>query len=112
MYPRLFGYVGFDMEFVKSTLFLNAQLSWAGERGASQANFYQNRSLVYSLPAYHLLDATLSTGPLPLLDRDLGTRFSVAARNALAQEHIEPGFAGVDIPQPRTTLVFQVRQEL
>jgi iron complex outermembrane receptor protein len=112
MYPRLFGYVGCDFDLIKAKLFLNAELWWAGERGGSQANFYENNARVYSLPAYKLLDMTLSTGRLPILDRDLGTRFSLSVRNALSEDHNEPGFAGVDIPQPRTTLGFQVRQEL
>jgi outer membrane receptor protein involved in Fe transport len=112
MYPRLFGYTGFDLDLIKSTLFLNAELRFAGPRGASQANFYQNDSTVYDLPAYQQVDLTLSTGELPLLDQDLGTRFLVSARNVFAAEHIEPGFAGVDIPQPETSLFFQIKQTL
>lgn len=112
MYPRLFGYIGCDIDLIKSTLFLNAEFWWAGERGASQANYIENGARVYSLPPYKLLDMTLSTGRLAILDRDLGTRFSLAVRNALSEDHAEPGFAGVDIPQPRTSLTFQVRQEL
>lgn len=112
MFPRFFGYAGCDVELLHARLFLNAELWWAGPRGASQANFYRNDSRVYSLPSYQLLDVTLSTGSLPLLDRELGTRLLVSARNAFATDYQEPGFAGVDIPQPETTLLFQVRQTL
>ncbi|HMI83156.1 MAG TPA: TonB-dependent receptor plug domain-containing protein [Polyangiaceae bacterium] len=112
MYPRLFGYGGCDLEILKSVLFGNVELAAAGPRGASQANFYQNDSQVYSLPAYYTIDMTLSTGQLPLLDRDLGTRFSVSGRNLLGARQIEPGFSGVDIPQPGRTLLLQVRQTL
>ena len=112
MYPRLFGYAGCDIELVPSFLFANAELAGAGPRGASQANFYQNDSQVYSLPGYYTVDLSLSTGALPLLDRDLGTRFLVSGRNVLGALQIEPGFSGVDIPQPGRTLLLQVRQTL
>lgn len=112
MFPRLFGYAGVDVELLQDQLFLNAELWWAGPRGASQANFYQNDSRVYSLPAYQLLDLTLSTGALPILDPDLGTRLLVSIRNALGASYMEPGFAGVDIPQPGRAMLFEVRQNL
>lgn len=112
MYPRFFGYLGVDAELIRTALSLNVQLWWASKRGASQANFYQNHSLVYSLPSYRLLDLTLSAGPLPVLDPELGTSLSLAVRNALDQQQSEPGFAGVDIPQPGTSLMLQLRQEL
>jgi hypothetical protein len=112
MFPRIFGYTGFDVDIVPSVLFLNAELWWAGARGPSQANYYQNDARVYSLPAYEVLDVTLSTGALSLLGPDLGTRLSASARNALSNDYIEPGFAGVDIPQPDTTFLLQLQQAL
>ncbi len=112
MFPRLFGYAGVDLDLLGDMLFLNAELWWAGERGASQANFYRNDSQVYSLKSYKILDLTLSTADLPLLDRDLGTRLTVTARNVLSEDYIEPGFSGVDIPQPDTSLMFELRQSL
>jgi outer membrane receptor protein involved in Fe transport len=112
LYPRLFGYVGFDLDLIRSKLFLNTELRYASPRGASQANFYQNDSTVYDLPAYQELDVTLATGDLPLLDPELGTRFLVSVRNLFAGDHIEPGFAGVDIPQPETAAFFQIKQAL
>ena len=110
MYPRLFGYAGFDLEVLRSLLFFNGEIAWAGPRGASQENFYQNDSQVYSLPGYYTVDVTLSTGDLPILDPDLGTRFLVSGRNILGARQTEPGFSGVDIPQPGTTLLVQVKQ--
>jgi iron complex outermembrane receptor protein len=112
LYSRLFGYAGCDVEILRSLLFLNAELWWAGPRGASQENFYQNDTTVYSLPAYQSLDLTLSTGDLPLLDRDLGTRFTLSGRNVLGAHQIEPGFGGVDIPQPGRSMFLQMRQTL
>jgi outer membrane receptor protein involved in Fe transport len=112
MFPRVFGYVGCNADLVPDVLMLNAELYWAGSRGPSQANYYQNNSRVYSLDPYQVLDVTLSTGGLPLLDRELATRFSVSVRNALSSDYIEPGFSGVDIPQPDTSFLFQLRQEL
>jgi iron complex outermembrane receptor protein len=49
MFPRLFGYAGVDVDLLDDMLFLNAELWWAGERGASQANFYRNDTQVYSI---------------------------------------------------------------
>ncbi|MFZ5895076.1 MAG: TonB-dependent receptor plug domain-containing protein [Myxococcota bacterium] len=112
MYPRWFGYAGFDVELLRARLFVNAELFWSGQRGASQENYYQNASQPYSLPAYHTLDLTLSTGALPLLGRELGTRFLTSVRNVFAEDYLEPGFSGVDIPQPATSLLFQIRQTM
>jgi hypothetical protein len=112
MFPRVFGYAGCNIDIAPELLMLNAELWWAGSRGPSQANYYQNDSRVYSLDPYHVLDLTLTTGGLKLLDRELDTRFSVSARNVLSSNYIEPGFAGVDIPQADTSLLFQLQQEL
>jgi len=112
MFPRVFGYAGCNLDIFPDLLMLNAELFWAGARGPSQANYYQNDSRVYSLEPYQVLDLTLTTGGLNLLDRELDTRFSVSARNVLSNDYIEPGFAGVDIPQPDTSLLFQLQQEL
>ena len=112
MFPRIFGYIGCNADLVPDVLMLNAELYWAGARGPSQANYYQNNSRVYSLDPYQVLDVTLRSGGLPLLDRELDTRFSASVRNALSNDYIEPGFSGVDIPQPDTSFLFQVQQEL
>ncbi len=112
MFPRIFGYTGCDVDILPALLLLNVELWWAGARGPSQANYYQNDSRVYTLPAYQVLDITLSTGALPLLGPDVGTRLSVSGRNTLSADYIEPGFAGVDIPQPDTTVLFQLQQAL
>jgi hypothetical protein len=112
MFARLFGYAGCDVELISSKLFFNAELWWAGRRGASQANFYLNEQRVYSLPPYHVVDVTLTTGDLPLLSPELKTRLSISAQNLLGEDYMEPGFAGVDIPQPGTTALFQIRQTL
>jgi iron complex outermembrane receptor protein len=112
MFPRTFGYVGVNADLVPDVLMLNAELYWAGSRGPSQANYYQNNSRVYSLDPYRVLDVTLTSGGFPLLDRELDTRFAVSARNVLSSDYIEPGFSGVDIPQPDTSFLFQLQQEL
>jgi hypothetical protein len=112
MFARIFGYVGFNIDILPGLLMLNAELFWAGARGPSQANYYQNNRRIYELDPYQVLDLTLTTGGLPLLDRDLDSRFSVSARNVLSSDYIEPGFSGVDIPQPDTSFLFQLQQEL
>ena len=112
LYARLFGYGGVDIEVFESVLWLNCELWFVGPRGASQANYYSNDSRVYDLPAYRELDATISTGRLPLFDREYTTQFLFSAKNILDSKHFEPGFAGVDIPQPGTTVALQLKQTL
>jgi iron complex outermembrane receptor protein len=112
LYPRAFGYVGADLDLLGSMLDLNVELRWSGPRGPSQANFYRNDSRVYELPAYRELDFTLATGNLEILEPELATRVSVSARNVLDSGRIEPGFGGVDIPQPVRSYTLQVSQDL
>jgi hypothetical protein len=112
LYPRLFGYAGIDFELIDALLFLNAELRGATPRGASQANFYQNDTRVYDLKAYLELDMTVSTGKFPLLHREVGTEFLLSVRNLTNTRRIEPGFAGVDIRQPETSLFLQIKQHL
>jgi outer membrane receptor protein involved in Fe transport len=112
LYPRWMGHAGFDIELLEALLYANTELFFVGPRGASQANFYDNDSRVYDLPSYNLLDVTLTTGDLPLLDPAHGTRLSFSARNLLNHKYYEPGFAGVDIPQSGTSLFFELRQNL
>jgi iron complex outermembrane receptor protein len=112
LYSRIFGYAGVDVELSRAMLFMNAVVRWAGDRGASQNNAYQNGNVPYSLAPYATLDVTLSTGALPLISRDAPTRFSISGQNLLAADYMEPGFSGVDIPQLGTSLLFQVRQAM
>jgi len=37
---------------------------------------------------------------------------TATARNVLSEKYIEPGFSGVDIPQPGTSFMFELRQSL
>jgi outer membrane receptor protein involved in Fe transport len=112
LYPRFFGYAGADVELLPATLFGNAELRWAGARGASQAHYYLNDSEGYTLPGYQALDLTLSTGALPLLEPECGTRLLVSVRNLLGADWFEPGYGGADIPQLGRTLLIQLRQTL
>lgn len=111
LYPRLFGYVGVDWELPFLRLKLNGELRFSSPRGASQANFYQNNSRVYELPSYWEFDVRATTFALPLLDPRLETRFTLIGRNLANSGRVEPGFAGVDIPQLGRRGVFQVSQQ-
>ena len=112
MFPRISATPAATSTSCRRCCFLTWSCGGPARAGPSQANYYQNDSRVYTLPAYQVLDITLTTGGLPLLGPDVGTRISVSGRNTLSTDYIEPGFAGVDIPQPDTTVLFQLQQAL
>jgi outer membrane receptor protein involved in Fe transport len=64
----------------------------------------------YFLDPYFLLGATLSTVGIQLLPSG-ETVVSVTARNLLDTRVVDPGFAGIDYPQLRRTVMLQLRQE-
>ena len=77
--------------------------SYVGERRSSDTNILENGNLgPYSLEAYVVLDATLSTLPLAF-GEDGEVLLKLMARNLLDTQASDPGEAGVDYPiVPRT----------
>jgi iron complex outermembrane receptor protein len=83
--------------------------SYVGSRRASDMNILEFGG-DYRLPAYTMLDATLSSTPIELLGKKK-TVLMFKARNLLGVTGPDPGFAGVDYPLLARTFFMQLRQE-
>lgn len=112
LYPTAYGYGGIDFNPVSSHFGANVEVRWTGPRGGSQGNVYTNDSRPYNLPAYTDLGATVRIKQLRLLSPTLETRLLASVRNLLDQRRLEPGFAGIDIPQPGRTFLLSIHQDL
>jgi outer membrane receptor protein involved in Fe transport len=112
LYPSYFGQVGADATLLRGLLFMNVRSRVVGPRGSSQGNQFLNDSRAYQLPAFVLLDASVTAGDFHLLAPDLGTQISVNVANALDRRVFEPGFGGIDVPQLGRTVLVQIRQQL
>ncbi len=110
LFPKRFGRAGANLEMRPLHFNLNAQVSWAGERGASQSNIYLNNGNAYTLPSYATVDLTLSSLSLDWLGEDAETRLRLNIHNLLDTRPCEPGFAGFDIPNPGRTIMLEVRE--
>jgi outer membrane receptor protein involved in Fe transport len=97
-FPNFFGVLGADLGVPETYLHANAELRWVSERGASRSNVWLNNERRYTLPAYGLVNVTLSTLGLHLLGDSTETRFAVGARNLFDARFSEPGYGGFDIP--------------
>ncbi len=85
-------------------------LMYVDERPSSEMNTLENRSMYY-LPDYVLLNASLSTVGIEIID-NRETTVSVWGRNLLNRRVADPGFAGIDYPLSPLTVFVQLRQEL
>jgi outer membrane receptor protein involved in Fe transport len=112
LYPSYFGHVGLESTLLRGLLFLNVHARIVGPRGSSQGNQFLNDSQAYQLPAFALLDGTVTAGDFHLLAPDLGTQLSLNVANALDHRFFEPGFGGIDVPQLGRTVLLQIRQQL
>jgi iron complex outermembrane receptor protein len=80
-----------------------------GPRRASEMNLLEQGG-DYELPPYTMLDITLSTVGIELLD-DRETVILVKGRNVLDVRGPDPGFAGVDYPLLPASVLAQLRQQ-
>jgi outer membrane receptor protein involved in Fe transport len=110
LFPKRFGRLGANLEMRQLFFNLNAQLTWADERGASQSNIYLNNGTPYALPAYTSVDLSLSSLGLDLLGEAAETRISATVRNLLDARPFEPGFAGFDVPNQGRTFLIELRE--
>jgi outer membrane receptor protein involved in Fe transport len=112
LYPAAHGYGGIDFDPVTSHFGANVEVRWTGSRGGSQGNVYTNDSRPYNLPSYTDLGATVRLKQLRLLAPTLETRLLASVKNLLDRRRLEPGFAGIDIPQPGRTFMVSLHQDL
>jgi outer membrane receptor protein involved in Fe transport len=97
-FPNLFGLLGADLDLPEAYLRTNAELRWVSERGASRSNVWLNNDRSYTLPAYGLVNLTVSTLGVRWLGDRTETRFAVGARNLLDTRYSDPGYGGFDTP--------------
>jgi hypothetical protein len=109
-YPNALGLLGAELAVPELHSNLNAELRWVSARGASQANTTINNGQSYSLPAYSLLNATISVVGLHLLGPGAETRLLIRARNLLDVRFSEPGYAGFDSPSLGRVFALELRQ--
>jgi outer membrane cobalamin receptor len=103
IYPRAMVRGGVVGQPPRSPVRAAVQASYIGERRASDTNIIINGT-PYTLPAYVLLEGSLSTVPFNLLGRrGHELSFALTGKNLLGATGPTPGFSGVDYPlAPRT----------
>jgi outer membrane receptor for ferrienterochelin and colicins len=103
IYPQIMVQGGLVVQPPRARARMAVQASYIGERRASENNILLN-GRPYTLPAYVLLDAKLSTDGFHLFrDPAQEISFAVSAKNLLDAKGPAPGFSGVDYPlSPRS----------
>ena len=109
-FPSLQGIVGIDLDVPEAKLHLNAQARLVGPRGSSPSNTLLNNDEPYTLPAYGVLDVTLSTQALHPFGLTADTRLLLTARNLGPKRWAEPGHAGFDLPALGPSLHLALKQ--
>jgi outer membrane receptor for ferrienterochelin and colicins len=110
--PQVQGVLGADVygAIAGVELALRLEAGFVGSRGASQSNVLL-RGAAYALDAYPIASASVSTiGWQPLWGKE--TKVRIAGENLLNASYDEPGFGGVDIPQPGLRAWLLVAQDL
>lgn len=110
-FPDLQAHLTADWEPGVLGLRVAPELSWIGEREATQSNALIQGS-DYKLPAYTYAALAVSTGALKILPGVRPTRVALRVGNALGTKWVEPGFGGVDLPSPGTSAFLTITQSL
>jgi iron complex outermembrane receptor protein len=110
IYPWLLAHAGVAATAPNVPLRLTVEGTYAGSRRATDENTLAAGER-YKLPAYQMLDLTLSTVNLRII-RSEETVISAVVRNVTNVVAADPGFAGVDYPRLGRTFFIQVRQDL
>ncbi|MDF3066053.1 MAG: hypothetical protein K0R38_1654 [Polyangiaceae bacterium] len=85
---------------------LGAEGMWVGPRRASDTSIVE-RGESFNLPAYFLLDVTLSTREVYLVPGH-ETRFALRGKNLLVARGPDPGFSGFEYPIQPAQIFFEV----
>lgn len=110
VYPPVALRLGVLSTLARAHLRLGFDLSYFGPRNASDANAVA-AGVVYELPGYVLMGASLSTVGIKLI-RNHETTFFFSAKNLLGATGPDPGFSGFDYPLAPRTYWFELRQQL
>jgi iron complex outermembrane receptor protein len=110
LYPQAIVHAGALTRIPKIPISVGAQVSYVGPRRASESNILSNGAS-YDLPGQWLLDATIATVGLKLIENH-ELVLQVVGKNLLGSVGPDPGFAGVDYPFAPRTIFFQLRHDL
>lgn len=110
LYPTVVAGAGIDIDVPEAYLHLHGRAKVVGPRGPSQSSVFLNNGERYELPTYVVMDMTLSTKGLHPFGPSTETRFLASARNVSNSRWIEPGFAGIDLPNVGQTYFFECKQ--
>jgi hypothetical protein len=88
---------------------VSPELSYVGERSASQSNALEQGEGYY-VPGYFYAALALSTSRKLIGERD--TQMSLRLSNVLFQDYTEPGFGGIDVPGQPFCATLQLVQAL
>jgi outer membrane receptor for ferrienterochelin and colicins len=110
IYPDYILRIGLTGRIPKVPIRAGVRLMYVAKRPSSEMNALENLSM-YDLPSYTLLNATISTVGLTVVE-GRETTLSVIGRNLTNRKVADPGFAGIDYPLAPLTVFIQLRQEL
>lgn len=99
-----------DLDLPEVYLHLGTVGTLVGDRGASQANIYQNNNRPYTLPGYFRWDVAVASTGLQLIDGLTETKFTLSVQNVLNEKHSEPGYDGFDVPATGRVSYLGVKQ--
>ena len=118
LYPE--SLFNFGITYYVSNIYsvFNFSASYIGERWASQSNRLENLPdennygfdlKAYKIPDYFLMNFTVSSKDLKLFKSN-ETVLILSCKNILNHGIIEPGFAGIDTPNPGRITVLTIKQ--
>ena len=110
IYPQYILRAGVSGRIPKAPLRAGVRLMYVGERPSSEMNALENLSM-YDLPSYLMLNASISTVGIELVE-GRETTISVVGRNLTNRKVADPGFAGFDYPLSPLTVFLSLCQEL
>lgn len=111
-YPNVMFLSGASAEVPKLPIVANVTARWVGERGGSDFNVFLNNNKYYALPAYLSVDLVLASKGLALFEKGRKTKVSAGVTNVMDERHVEPGFAGFDIPNRGRVVFVTFEQDL
>jgi iron complex outermembrane receptor protein len=108
IYPNVMAHSGLVVQPPGGLLRAAVQLSYIGERRASENNILLG-GRAYTLPAYWLLEAKLASPGFHLFrGEEQEVSFAISGKNLLGASGPAPGFSGVDYPLAPRALWLQM----
>lgn len=115
LFPDIMVKMGSNLAIPKYFLNLNIEGAYISSRIASQQNSYiydpvNFRTNRYELPAYFILDMTISSLNLKFI-KNSETRLTLKANNLLNSKAAWPGYKDFDVPFMGTNFMFSLTQK-